>query len=480
MPQSLHQSVSARARWAFPAATVLGLAALIPGATATAQPVTPIQHVVMIYMENHSFDNVLGYWCDGNPGRCPDGGMPSSVTLSNGVTVTPGVTPDLIPAVNHSVASQLAAMNIVKGTPLMNGWQNIPGGSCAAATQYQCVSGYQPSAVPNLTALATTFAISDKTFSMADSPSWGGHLYAAMSSTGNFTGDNPYAPKGVTPGPGWGCDSDKTTAWRAPNGRLLQVPSCIPDYSLGLPNGGAFRPTPAAYHASIFDELDAAGLSWRIYGQPVSNVGGALAGGYVWSICPSLAECLYTSQKSNLVDNSQFFTDAAAGNLPSLSIITGGGSNNALLESCHNSYSMTACDNYIGQLVQAVETSPDWASTAVFITFDDIGGFYDQVPPGINPDYTQEGPRVPLIIVSPYAKPGYTDTTAASFASILAYTEQTFGLGALGPNDFYAYGFGNAFDYTQVPLKRVTMVHRPLSPAARHIHLTPALLNDPS
>jgi phospholipase C len=460
------------------AASAVALAGLI-SSTATAQPVTPIQHVVVIYLENHSFDNVFGFWCDANPGRCPDGGMPSSVTLSNGAVVKPSVTPDVIPAINHSVASQLAAMNIVGGKPLMNGWQNIQQSQCVAPN-YQCISGYQPGSIPNLTTLAGQFAISDMTFSMADSPSWGGHLYAVMPSTDGFTGDNPTPAKGVTPGPGWGCDSNLVAPWRGPLGGIHYVPSCIPDYSLGLPNGGAFQTTPAAPRSTILDELNNAGLSWRIYGQAAPSTGFGNAG-WIWSICPSFAECLDTSQRSNLVDNGQFFTDAAAGTLPALSVVTSGGTaDGGVLSSCHNIFSMTACDNYIGQLVQAVQNGPDWSSTAVFITFDDFGGFYDQVPPPLNPDYTQEGPRSPLIIVSPYAKPGFTDTTPATFAGILAYTEHTFGLGALGPNDNYAYPFSNAFNYSQVPLKPARMVQRPLPASAKHIHLTKQLLDDPS
>src|SRR5262249_33281870 len=137
--------------------------------------------------------------------------------------------------------------------------------------------------------------------------------------------------------------------------------------------------------------------------------------------CPSFAECLNTSQKSNLVDASQFSTDAAAGKLPAFSIVVGGGAGRLTEDSCHNGFSMTACDNYIGRLVQAVQhlpcpvpscpVNPLWSSTAIFITMDDYGGFYDSVPPGTNADRTRQGPRVPLIIVSPYAKARYTDTT---------------------------------------------------------------------
>jgi phospholipase C len=460
-----------------PAVAAVALAWAVPGSAATAPPATPIRHVVVIYLENHSFDNVLGYWCGAHPGRCPDGGMPASVRLSNGAVITPYVMPDTVPDVNHTVASQLAAMHIVGGVPLMDGWQNIKAGGCAATTTppYACIGGYAPSHIPNITNLATEFAISDKTFSMADSPSWGGHLYAAMASQDGFLGDNPVPAPGVAPGPGWGCDSNKVTPWLAPGGTLETVPSCIPDNALHLPHGGAFKNTPASYLPTIFDRLDTARLSWKIYGPASPS-----DGGYDWAICPSLAECQDTAQRTNLVEPTQFFTDAAAGTLPAFSIVTAGGAGNLTLSSCHNKFSMTACDNYVGRLVSAAEHSPDWSSTAVFLTWDDCGCFYDQVRPGVNPDGTRQGPRVPLIIVSPYAKPGYTDTTATTFAGILAYTEHTFGLPPLGVNDAHAYDFSNAFNYTQPPLKPLTMITRPLPASAKRIHLTPALLNDPS
>src|SRR6478672_9648489 len=81
---------------AISAAAAVALAWLVPGAAATAQPTSPIRHVVVIYLENHSYDNVLGFWCNSHLGRCPDGGMPSSVRLSNGAVVTPNVMPDTV------------------------------------------------------------------------------------------------------------------------------------------------------------------------------------------------------------------------------------------------------------------------------------------------------------------------------------------------------------------------------------------------
>jgi phospholipase C len=416
---------------------------------------TPIKHVVVLYMENHSFDNVLGLWCDANPGRCPDGGMPSSVTLSNGAVVKPSVDPDVVPNVHHDVKSQLAAIDGGK----MDGWENIRGGTCDAGSKYRCVSGYQPSQVANVAKLAADFAISDHTFSMGDSPSWGGHLYAAMASLDGFLGDNPVPSRGSTDRR-WGCNQTSVTQWISPKGKQFWIPSCIPDPSLPVPNGGAFKPTPASWAPTIFDRLDAAGLRWHIY----DGANGASFNG--WSICPSLADCWYTGQRKNVAGTDQFAAAAAKGKLPAFSVITPGGANTK--DSEHNGFSMTAGDNFVGQIASDVMNSPQWSSTVLFITWDDCGCFYDQVPPGTNPDGTQQGPRVPLIIVSPYARPGYTDTTATTFAGILAYTEQTFGLAPLGVNDAQAYPFTQAFNYSQAPQRPARMVTRPV-PKGDHI-----------
>jgi len=111
---------------------------------------------------------------------------------------------------------------------------------------------------------------------------------------------------------------------------------------------------------------------------------------------------------------------------------------------------------------------PQWASTALFVTWDDCGCFYDQVSPPLNPDGTREGPRIPLLIVSPWARPAFTDATPASFNSILAYTEQNFGLPPLGANDAGAYNLTGPFNYAQAPVTKIPMVTR-LVPTHDHI-----------
>jgi phospholipase C len=451
------------------AAALLGVLG-VPAPPAPARTV-PIKHVVVVYLENQSFDSVLGFWCDDHHGRCPGDSMPHRVKLLDGAMVAPSVDPDTVPQVRHTTIDQQNAIDGGK----MDGWQKIPG--CSASQNYACVSGYQPGQVPNLSLLAQDFAISDRTFSMQDSPSWFSHLYAIAASTDGFTGNNPGAGTGA--GAGWGCDSDRTDVWHG-----QRVPSCIPDPALSLPKGGAFEPTPVPYVPTILDRLDAAGRSWRLYGgtcasESVNSQGletcTSATSGYIWATCPSFAECLY-HQASGMAQDTQFVTDATAGNLPAFSVVTTTNAKN----SWHNGFSITQGDNYLGNLLNAVMNGPDWSSTAVFITFDDCGCFYDQVTPGTNPDGTPQGPRTPLVIVSPYARAGYTDTTPTTFAGILAYTEHTFGLSSLSQNDASAYDFTNAFNYSQAPLKPVHMVHQPLPASARHLKITKAEADDPT
>jgi phospholipase C len=305
--------------------------------------------------------------------------------------------------------------------------------------------------------------VEDHAFTQADSPSWGGHLNEFAATTDRFTGDNP-GNGGITSA-GWGCDSGMLANWVSPRGITRSIPSCIPDYSLGLPNGGAFEPTPAAHVPTIMDEMAAAGVSWKIY----SSLKGTK--GYVWAGCPSFADCLDTSQAARQVADAQFFTAAAAGRLPAVSFVMPN-----LNVSQHNDESNAAGDNWIGKVASAVMASPDWSSTALIITYDDCGCFYDQVPPPLAPDGRQMGPRVPFLVISPYAKPGYTDSTVTSnTGSILAFIESTFGLPALNVDDAKAYNLSGMFNFAQAPLapKRMLWRHLPtrdyrVSPSAAH------------
>src|SRR5262249_22082484 len=164
-----------------------------------------------------------------------------------------------------------------------------------------------------------------------------------------------------------------------------------------------------------------------------------------------------TDQRKGLVPRSEVVTDALSGSLPRFSVVLPNGD-----FSQHNLYSMAEGDNWIGAVVSAIEAGPDWGAAAVFLTHEDCGCFYDHVapPPGL-------GLRVPMVIVSPYARPRYTDSRRASIASLLAFTEHAFGLPALSEKDATAYDYSNAFDYEQAPNPRARMTRSRISRSER-------------
>jgi len=396
-----------------------------------------IRHIVIIDQENHSFDNVLGKLCvkaglaqvfrdkcDGvTQGKLPDG---SPIPL--------GRASDIVPEVAHTIKAQQTAIDGGKmdGFALMH--------MCGPDTQppYQCYTQFSPEQIPNVASLARSFVISDRTFEMRATPSWAGHMALAAATIDGFEGDNP-TPTQFGNGPGWGCDSYKDARW-SDGGPFISVPSCIPNM-LGQ---GPYRPSPVSYVPTIFDRLDAAGQNWKIYGG-TGKPGGS---GYAWTICPTFYECLGSSQSGNVVRASRIITDAQYGRLPKFTIVTPIASN-----SQHNRNSMALGDNWIGSVVSAIENGPDWSSTAIFLTWDDCGCFYDHVPP----PNSEQGIRVPMIIISPFAKPRFTDSNDATFASLLAFAEHTFGLPPLTSEDATAYDYHHSFNFKQAALAPVPM-----------------------
>jgi len=414
---------------------------------------TPIRHIVVVYEENHSFDDLLGALCVADQ-RC--NGVTSG-QISDGTTIPLGQSTDLVPNIDHTDAGQTTAVDGGK----MDGFSKLAG--CDSSTSYACYTQYQPSQIPNIAALARGFAVSDATFAQGLMASFGSHLDLLAGQTDNFTGDNPFpAPPGQA-APGWGCDSNGQAPWSA-TGPPTSVPACVPRQD----GSGPFKASPVSWVPTILDRADAAGLPWRVYAGGTSVQQGT---GYLWAACPYFADCIYGPQFNDLVPSTQVLADAASGNLPNLSFVQPSGPNSG-----HNGYSMLAADNWVGSVVSAIENGPEWRSTAIFITFDDCGCFYDHVPPPAG-----FGIREPMIIVSPYARAGYTDSTQASFASMLAYAEHTFGLPALTSADAGAYDFSQGFDYTQAPIAPVPLAHHRIPRwELGWIRAHPPDLNDPT
>jgi len=445
------------------------------GASARSFAVIPIQHVIVIDLENHTFDSVLGRYCvDQKQGMIHRQGSNSSC---DGTVVgkLPGGTPfPLLNApdygynIGHSVGEHRRSIDHGK----MDGFATVRGCTPYSNPKYICLSTFDPihgtcgpqqnlTCIPNLVRLADRYAISDRTFEFATSASWAGHMVFASATQDDFSGDNPH--KYDFPGsggPGWGCDSGEDADWW--NGhKLILQPSCVPDAK----GRGPYRASQVRSMPTIFQTLDRAGLSWKIYGGQGFEAKGP---GYLWSICPTFWSCLGTKQHHNLVAADDVMGAASAGKLPSVAFVTP-----VQRTSEHPPKSMAMGDNWLGRVLTAVMTGPEWRSTAVFLTWDDCGCFYDHVNPlQYNPTW---GLRVPMFVISPWARSGYTDSNPATFVSTLAFIERVYGLTPLHPcarlpsphctDDANSYDFQHAFDFSQRPLGPVKMTRTPFSPA---------------
>jgi phospholipase C len=454
---------------------------------------SPIQHVVIVDQENHSFDDLLGAFCtEQAAGTLVRAGLNQGcdgaaiAKLSKGTTYQLTTEPDFGLNIDHSVNGQATAID--KGK--MDGFDQIKGCRSTSKPAYGCLTqfdalrgtcgaGSNQTCIPNAVDLAKHFAISDRTFEFRQTPSWAGHMILGSATLQDFVGDNPKkTPSGQKPGPGWGCDSGKLESWLQRNGnqgngpKATFVPACVPDArgSMGpLWDGTSYaRAKHASYVPTIFDRLDGAHLPWRIYG----STGADGPSGYGWTICPTFYECLGSSQKNDLVPADSILNDAQSGHLPAVSFVTPTSANSE-----HQPASVSAGDTWVGSVVDAVMSGPDWNSTAIFLTWDDCGCFYDHVNPlQYNPEW---GVRVPMIIISPYARAGYTDSQGATFVSLLAFVEHTFGLAPLHPcatvgagdrnctDDANAYDYSNAFDFGQSPLAGISMVRTAQPPGER-------------
>jgi phospholipase C len=438
--------------------SALGLAAASPAAPETTIPTTaaiaatPIRHVVIIYQENHSFDDVLGRVCRLRSTRC--NGRSGPVTFADGKTAKNIPQPDIVPEVLHTTKGQRLAMK--------NRWDRLSG---CTKPPYRCVSHVRPRRIPNLVRLADRFTVSDATFASDPFASFGMHVALSAGTMDGYLGRNPQPSKtGEPSGEGWGCRSHRDTPWVAPGGRHLLVPACVPTRN----GNGPYRPSPVRHVPTIMERFEQAGLSWHIYQgndpQQVTNL---------WSICSYFHWC--QARRSTHRYNSPtraFVTAAKRGHLPKLSLMMP-----SINNSQHNNRSMTKGDNYIGRIVDAAMKGPQWRQTAIFITYDDCGCFYDHVRPprGL-------GIRNPMVIVSPWAKHTYTDSrVAVQPYSMLAFLQHNFRLRRLSDDVDNAYDYFGAFNFSQRPLRGLPMSRTGIpGPERRALAKMPQIEDDPT
>jgi phospholipase C len=157
-----------------------------------------------------------------------------------------------------------------------------------------------------------------------------------------------------------------------------------------------------------------------------------------------------------VVPESQLYEDLERGDLPAMSWVVPPQSGNDHPSSKHG---ICEGENWTVRALNAIMRSDDWPTTAVVLTWDDFGGFYDHVPPP-HVDLYGMGPRVPAIVISPWARSGYVDHRVYDFSSVLKTAERLFGLPALHERDRRASDMFGAFDFDQEPLDPLLLDER--------------------
>jgi len=375
-----------------------------PALVAYANP-TPIQYVIVIVQEGRGFNNL---WA-GNP---PTG--VTSTTTSGLSAISLGSASNVCGNPQHNYAQFLTTYD----GGLMDGWNSISvTGSCGTLVTPK--SYVNASEIVTYRNYANAYAISDQTYQPNMGSTASGVCYLFAGHCGGYaTGNNDFSDNPIGATEYWGCNSaGGTTAAYVP------MNAAFPGTT------GTAYPCIASDAPQIATELDAAGVSWRWY-YPTDNP----------RVC---APCAFTdiwngSDKSNIVSpDTAILTDLANGTLAQVSWDPGDLTTN---DDAPEQSGQAASNGpaRVSAVVAAAQKSKYWPNLAIFIVWGNEGNWYDSVtylPPqptdpflasGQNP--IQNGYRVPLIVVSPFAKAGYIDHTPRDTTSIIRFIEYAFAL----------------------------------------------------
>jgi phospholipase C len=407
-------------------------------------PPGKIQHVVVIFQENRSTDNLFQDPVLLQRPDPPD--IAQSGKDSHGNTIPlqeVDLAADYNPGHDHTAFNEMCDLNSATGQCQMDGADKNPV-SCPTGTQ-DCTFAYvNPSDVQPYFQMAEQYTFADHMFQTNQGPSFPAHQFIISGTSAPSAGSNLFAAENTNPG-GAGCDAPANTTVRL------------------IDRTGNENSNPAIYpcfeHPTLTDLLEAKGNTWRYY-TPSSPA--------IWTgpeaiqhICgpnatpPNATACVGSDWTNNVIlDQKQILTDISNNQLRDVSWVIPSGQ-----ASDHPGTTDGSGPSWVASVVNAIGNSSYWANTAIFITWDDWGGWYDHVPPpqvlvncaqwGCGYVY---GFRVPLIVVSPYAKAQHISHAQHDFGSILKFIEGVFSLPSLGNADAAADDFSDCFDFNQTPL----------------------------
>jgi phospholipase C len=381
-----------------------------PSVIGAVSPATParagihrIQHVVVIMQENRSFDEYFGLYPGGDGLHRQNGQFTTCVpNPAAGGCVKPFHDPaDKNAGGPHSASN---AVNDVNGGRMDGFVAQAEAGKKGCANQFDpaCtngdktdVMGYKDARdIPNYWAYAQSFVLQDRMFEPNASWSLPEHLFMV-------------------------------SEWSARCSRPGVASSCVNELQNAAQNGD-YAWTDLTYL------LHRANVSWRYYvaegTEPDCADGAATCSPRpqkagtpnIWNPLPRFDTVRQDGQLGDIQNLDHFYADAKAGRLPAVSWVAPNGA-----DSEHPPALVSAGQAYVTGLVNAIMQSSDWASTAIFLSWDDWGGFYDHVVPPVV-DQNGYGLRVPGLVISPYARKGAIDHQALSFDAYVKFIEDDF------------------------------------------------------
>lgn len=362
-------------------------------ATRSLQTTTPIKHFVTLMQENHSFDNYFGTYpgADGTPAdTCMPSGKPGKCVKPWHIGHSP------IEDLGHNLETYLREYDGGRMDGFITSFAKARMSNPTLPMGY-----YDRTDLPYYWNVADQFVLFDRNFTSAHAGSVANHMYWVSGQPG---GQNET-----------------------------------------IPTDGFTAPT-------IFDRLEAAGISWKFYIQNYDpsitfrSRGHSDRGSQViW--CPLLAYARFVDDPKlnrHIVPMDQYYKDLESNNLPAVSYIVPSGSSE------HPPGSIAAGEAFVSNLISGLMRSSSWSSSAFMWSYDDWGGWYDHVKPPVVDSFGY-GFRAPALLVSAYARQGVVDHTQIDFTSQLKFIEQNWRLPSMAARDKAATGLDSAFDFTKGP-----------------------------
>ncbi len=382
------------------------------GAVTKAAAASKIQHVIVVILENRSFDNVFHFY-DHKKADVADFGFDHTGKM---VTLAPESFTETSDAGHDHTDFVTTFANGAN-----NGWDL--NSQKAGAPDYQY--GYLPqSEIQPYLDIANQFGISDRFFHGITAPTFPSHVEIGASTTFGVFG-NPSV------GIPWGCDAaaGTTTVSLDPAGK--EIPG----------------PFPCFTGQSIYDLLDRKNITWRYYDEPE---GKSITGNLV--IPAAFRPLRFGLDWNTHIDSSDANINTAltAGTLPQVSYVI---PNETATD---HAGTPSVGPTYVANLVNVFGTSQYFNNTLMIVTWDDWGGWFDHVVPKQRPDGSQLSYRKPVLFIGGYVKhapdgTGYVSHVETEDASINKSLEEWFGLDSLGAHDVFANTFDDVLDFTQTP-----------------------------